>query len=64
MTVEIFDLWRAPIGSDGPLTTPGKILFAGEGACKRQAGYMSGDHRHCACCMCAVWANLTCWGPL
>jgi hypothetical protein len=51
MTDASYELWRAPIGTPGPLTTPGKILFAGEAACKRMTGYMQGEGGAAAACM-------------
>jgi hypothetical protein len=43
MSREEYELWRAPVGSDGNLSKPGKILFSGEAACRRINGYMPSE---------------------
>jgi hypothetical protein len=43
MSREEYELWRAPVGSFGPLLIPGKILFSGEAACRRINGYMPSE---------------------
>ncbi|KAI8468003.1 MAG: hypothetical protein J3K34DRAFT_523289 [Monoraphidium minutum] len=44
MTEEGYEIMREPVGTPGDMSAPGKILMAGEAACKRMNGYMPGGY--------------------